>query len=70
MFIKDSNGDKSWSITIAVISFFITTAVIVYGIVIGQKLDDHDSTLIQYMGACFALYWGRRVTKSKVDKSE
>lgn len=76
MLIKNDRGQKSWSLTLAVSAFFVTTLVILvscFDELFGFRLKGVDSTLvIGYLTSSLGLYGFRRrkdaAHKPDVDK--
>lgn len=69
IWIRNSRGQKSASLTLAVIAFVVTTvwlALSIVGTVGGIAVTPFDSTVaMAYLAPCLALYFSRRHTKSK-----
>ena len=73
LWIKDSKGNGSVSLTFATVSFVVTTVAYVLsmfesiGRVTFRSFD--VGACGAYFGTIMALYWGRRWTEAKYDKS-
>jgi hypothetical protein len=72
LWLKDSRGTSSASLTFATISFWVVTLAYLASIV--QKIGPVEfkafdiGACAAYFGTCSALYFGRRFTEAKVSK--
>lgn len=63
MLVTNTKGEKSWSLTLALTSFFVVTLIIVLGSIFPNYFFIPDAAvLIGYLLASLALYFGRRAT--------